>query len=92
MAIGYYVCYEVTIRVRDGRQSTATFNTLDSTLSFIDDIVMDHLQNRDTKTVIIKDGWKIFIIPNEGPWYMITIMKIERQFMTIDDFLKSQNN
>lgn len=92
MPIGYHVCYEVTIRIRGKRQSTTTFHKWNSALSFIDDIIMDHLQNRDTKTVTIKGGYKIFIIPNNGPWYMITIVKTERQFMLIDDFLKSQNN
>ena len=91
MAIGYNKCYEVNIRLNGYKLGTTTFRNWKYMLSFIDSVIMNHLQNGDA-TVFIEDGWKIFIVPNKGPWYVITITEVERQFMTIDDFLKSQNN
>lgn len=91
MAIGHHKYYEVHIRLNGYKLGTRTFHKREFALSFIDNFIMDRLQNGYT-TVFIKDGWKIFIVSNEGLWYTITIVEVERQFMMIDDFLKCQNN
>jgi hypothetical protein len=82
-----YTNYEVTIRKDGKRIKTIPFGKLDTVKKFIDGIVEEHIKYENAQKIIFKDEYKIILLqPNCS--YRITVCKVHRDFMNMEDLFK----